>query len=127
MRFIVDENVPRSVEDVLTERGHTVTSIRQYLIPGSPDQLVAAVSEQADAVLISHDKDFRKIAARFPDRQKPRFRKLSMVRMRCEKPNSANRLRAAISLIEFEFEERQRMPDKRMIVTVGKANVTISR
>jgi predicted nuclease of predicted toxin-antitoxin system len=127
MRFILDENVPRSVEEMLNERGHSVASIREYVLPGSPDQLVAAVTEQADAVLVSHDSDFRKIAPRIPDGQKSRFRRLSMVRMRCEKPRSAERLRAAISLIEFEFEERQRMPDKRMIVTVGKANVTISR
>ena len=47
--------------------------------------------------------------------------------MRCKKPRSAERLRTAISVIEFEFEERQRMPDKRMIVEVGKGTITIFR
>jgi len=106
MRFILDENVPRSVEDVLTARGHEVASIREHVLPGSPDELVAAVSEYVGAVLVSHDGDFRKIAPRVPDGQRARFRKLSMVRMQCEKPKSVQRMQAAISLIEFEFNER---------------------
>jgi len=127
MRFVLDENVPASVGVMLVDRGHEAGSIRDYAAQGVPDQVVAAVAEHEHAVLISHDKDFRKIAPRVPDGQQQRFRKLSMVRMRCEKPRSAERLRTAVSLIEFEFAERQRMPDRRMIVEVGKGTITIYR
>lgn len=127
MRFVLDENVPNSVGVMLGDRGHTVASIREYVAQGAPDQVVAAVTEYESAVLVSHDKHFRKIAPRVPDGQRSRFRRLSIVRMQCEKPRSAERLRTAISLIEFEFEERRRMPDRRMIVDVGKQTITIHR
>ncbi len=127
MRFVLDENVPNSVGVMLEDRGHSIASIREYVAQGAPDQVVAAFTEYESAVLVSHDKDFRRIVPRIPDGQSPRFRRLSIIRMRCKKPRSAERLRTAISVIEFEFEERQRMPDKRMIVEVGKGTITIYR
>lgn len=127
MRFVLDENVPASVGAMLANRGHSASSIRDFVAQGAPDQFVAAVVQHESAVLISHDKDFKKIAPRVPDGQRQRFRRLSIVRMRCEKPRSAERLQAAISLVEFEFSERQRMPDRRMIVEVSKSTVTIYR
>ena len=127
MRFILDENVPNSVNEMLGVRGHDVASILEYIAQGAPDQVVAAITEHESAVLISHDKDFRKIAPRVPDGQRQRFRRLSVIRMRCGKPRSAERLHTAISIIELEFEERERMPDKRMIVEIGKGTITVFR
>lgn len=127
MRFILDENVPNSVGDMLRSRGHEAFSIRDYVAQGAPDQIVAAIAEHEEAVLVSHDRDFRKIAPRVPEGQRARFRRLSVVRMQCEKPRSSERLQAAMPLIEVEFEERQRMPDRRMIVVVARGTVTIHR
>jgi predicted nuclease of predicted toxin-antitoxin system len=127
VRFILDENVPNSVGEMLRSRGHEVSSIRDFTAQGAPDQVVATIAEHEEAVLVSHDKDFRKIAPRVPDGQRARFRRLSIVRMQCPKPRSSERLQAAMPLIEFEFEERQRMPDRRMIVVIAKATVTVHR
>lgn len=127
MLFYLDENVPASVQDVLSGRGHEVRFTRELLPIGSPDELVATASEFDEAILVSHDSDFKKIAQRIPDGQKSRFRKLSMVRMQCTKPRSAQRLEVALPYIEFEFDQRKHMHDKRMIVVVKTDLISIAR
>lgn len=127
MLFYLDENVPLSVQNVLEARGHNVKFTRELLPRGSPDELVATASEYDGAILISHDSDFRQIATRIPDGQKNRFKKLSMVRMQCTKPRSAQRIEVALPYIEFEFNQRAFMHDKRMIVTVKTDIISIAR
>lgn len=57
MLFLLDENVPQSVGALLLARGHEAVSVRDYAPPGSPDAVIATVSEQMEAVLISFDGD----------------------------------------------------------------------
>ena len=127
MRFYLDENVPKSVQEVLRESGHEAIFIRDVIALGSVDELVATASERDAAILISHDSDFKKIAPRVPDGQRTRFRKLSMIRMQCKKPRSASRIQVALPYIEFEFQQRKHQHDKRMIITVKTDVISISR
>jgi predicted nuclease of predicted toxin-antitoxin system len=66
MLFMLDENVPVDVADMLIQQGHEAKFIRDYVPPGSPDPLVATVSQELDAVLLSFDGDFEVIAPRIP-------------------------------------------------------------
>jgi predicted nuclease of predicted toxin-antitoxin system len=125
--FYLDENVPAKVERVLSEAGHTVVWTRDITGQGAPDIVVATVAEEQNATLVSHDKDFKKIAPLIPDGQKARFRKLSIVRLMCEKPRSAQRLAAVLRYIEFDYERRADFGDKRSIIEVKKANITFNR
>lgn len=127
MLFYLDENVPASVEKVLTGSGHTVVWTRDVTGEGAPDAVVAAVSEHNKATLISHDKDFKKIAPRIPDGQRTRFRKLSIIRLRCQKPNSSMRMAAILKFIELDYAQRENYSDRRSIIEVNKSNVTIFR
>lgn len=127
MLFFLDENVPAAVCSVISGRGHDVQWTRDLLPLGSTDELVASTSQVNGAVLVSHDKDFKKIAPRIPNGQTATFRKLSMVRMECTKPQSAQRLAVALPYIEFEFSQRQTMPDKRLIVAVKSNVISIYR
>jgi hypothetical protein len=127
MLFYLDENVPASVQIVLERAGHEVMWTRDITGEGAPDVVVAAVAEGQSATLVSHDKDFKKIAPRIPDGQRHRFRTLSIVRLVCEKPNSAKRVEAVLRYIEFDFEQRSHFPDSRSIIEVRKGNVTIFR
>lgn len=127
MLFYLDENVPANVQAVLEDAGHTAVWTRDITGEGAPDVVVAAVAEEEDATLISHDKDFKKIAPRIPDGQKQRFRKLSIIRLGCEKPNSAKRLASALRFIEFDHSQRNNYPDRRSIIEVKKTNITIFR
>jgi hypothetical protein len=40
VRFIVDEDVPKSAADFLVDRGHDVDYVVDALLPGSEDHLV---------------------------------------------------------------------------------------
>lgn len=85
---------------------------------GTPDPIVAKVSEDLTAILLTDDADFNTIVARRMEGQKRRFRKLSRLHMACKHSRALDRIAAAITLIEFEYEIAQARKDKRMIVEV---------
>jgi predicted nuclease of predicted toxin-antitoxin system len=127
MHFILDENVPMAVADMLIRHGHVAEFIRDYVPPGSPDPLVATISQALNAVLISFDGDFQTIAPRIPHGQRTRFRTLSRIWMRCNEPDAADRLEQALSLVESEFALAQQRSDKRMLMRVGTSYLRTDR
>jgi len=116
----LDHCVPDSVAEVFEKYGHNVVFLREWLPTDSPDQLVAAVSENEGAVLVSVDADYRKhIAPRIPVGARARFRKLSHIRLECPEPQAARRLEDAMSFVEAEQKLSLQRPDKRMILAIS--------
>lgn len=107
-----------SVNTFLEERGHEVIRAKQKLPEGTEDPIVAKVAQDLSAVLLTDDADFNTIAARRPMGQRVRFRKLSRVHLACKHSQAVNRIAAAITLIEFEYEIAQARSDKRMILEI---------
>jgi predicted nuclease of predicted toxin-antitoxin system len=118
IKFFIDHCVPDSVGRALSGEGHEVILLRTQLAPNSPDPLVAAVSEMNEAVLVSHDADFKSLAPRAGIGRK-RFQRLSRIGLKCSEPQAAKRIMAALSLIEHEWQLAQESSDKRMIVEIG--------
>ena len=127
MYFMLDENVPASVAGILKKLGHQAEFIRDRIAKGSSDPLVATVSQNLDAILVSTDGDFKRIAPRIPNRQKTRFRKLSRIHLRCTEHQAAQRLEKAMSFIESEFEIAQNSPDTRMLIEIGNNHIKSNR
>jgi predicted nuclease of predicted toxin-antitoxin system len=127
MRFILDENVPRSASAIFTDHGFRVAYIRDLIPAGSVDQLVAFVAEDQSAVLVSNDGDFQKIALRIPDGQKTRFRNLSRIWLRCTEYQAAQRIEKAFSFIEAEFVIAAQSIDRRMILSIGNTYIRSER
>ncbi len=128
MRLLLDQNVPDSVATAFRNRGHAVLLLREVVAPDSPDEIVATVSEIEEAILVSSDGDFDKtIAPRIPDGQKRRYRKLSRITLKCKPPRAAQRIEAAMSLIELEFEIAQNSNDPRMFVVLGDNFIKTNR
>ena len=127
MRLLLDQNVPDSVATVFESRGHAVLRLRDITDPNAPDLLVAAISEIEEAVLVSADGDFRKIAPRVPDGQRRRFRKLSRITLQCNAAQSAQRVSEAMTLIEAEYEMARGRADPRMIITIGNSYIRTER
>lgn len=125
MKFYLDENVAASVQHVLEDAGHEVIWTRDITGQGAADDVVAAVSENDRAVLVSHDKDFKKIAPRIPDGQRQRFRRLNMVRLQCTKPRAAERFSKLLVYIEFDYNHRQAHGLGRSIVEIRPDVMTI--
>jgi predicted nuclease of predicted toxin-antitoxin system len=127
MYFILDENVPADVVDMLMGHGHRAEFIRDYVPPGSPDPLVATVSQELNAILVSFDGDFEKIAPRIPHGQRGRFRRLCRIWMRCDEPQAAKRLASALDLILSEYGLAQQRADTRLRMWVGRSFLRIDR
>jgi predicted nuclease of predicted toxin-antitoxin system len=127
MDFMLDENVPASVGDALRAAGHNVQSIRDYIPPGSKDELVATISERLEFVLVSFDGDFEKIAPRVPQGFRARFRKLSRIWLRCSEPQAAKRIEGALSLIEAEYQLAKGRDDSRMTIWLANGYIKTVR
>lgn len=127
MKFMLDENVANSVRLYLEENGFEVEYIRDLIPTGSPDPLVAFVSEDKSAVLISHDGDFKKISPRIPDGQKRRFKNLSKIQLKCNEFQSATRIEQTLDFIQAEFDQAQNRKDKRMLLTIATSFIRSER
>ncbi|MCG8505282.1 MAG: DUF5615 family PIN-like protein [Sphingomonadales bacterium] len=127
MQLFLDEDVPASVAEVFRTHGHGVRFTRDIVAPGSPDQLVATVSEIQEAVLVSCDSDFQRIAPRIPKGSRRRFSRLSRISLGCRQPRAAKRVEAAMSLIEHEYEFAQSSNDKRMILVIKDSVIRTHR
>ena len=57
MRLLVDECLPRSLVDILRQRGHDVIYLRDDVI-GLSDRMVLAMATGDNRLLISEDRDF---------------------------------------------------------------------
>jgi predicted nuclease of predicted toxin-antitoxin system len=126
IKFFTDENVPDSVGRMLADAGHDVATLRDHLVRGSPDQVVAKFSELLVAVLVSLDRDFDSLAPRIGVGQR-RFRRLSRISIKCDEPRAAERIKSALSLIEHEWQVAQTCSDQRMIVEVGTTHIRTIR
>jgi hypothetical protein len=127
MEFFLDHCVPASVETMLIEAGHTVIWVKDTLPTDAPDPIVALAAELSGAILVSMDRDFDQIAPRIPRGQRTRFRRLSRICLLCKAPRSAERLKAALSLIELECRVAAASADKRMIVWINDSYIRTQR
>jgi predicted nuclease of predicted toxin-antitoxin system len=117
--LFLDHCVPVSAAETFKKYGHDIRFLSQWLPTDSPDQLVATVSENEGAILVSMDSDFGKIAPRIPKGARARFRKLSHIRLECPEPQAARRLDDAMSFIEAEAKIALNRADKRMILGIS--------
>lgn len=124
--FFTDHNVPESVATFLESQGHSVTRLREVMPTDSADAVVAAASEQAEMVLVTHDNDFKSMAARMRISNR-RFRKLSHIRLGCRESRSAARVEAALSLIEHEWGVAQANRDQRLLIHIGDGVIRTNR
>lgn len=127
LRFFADHNVSESTCKALEDAGHEVIRLRDVMPPDSPDPIVATAAESAEAILVSHDRDFAKIAPRIPKGERSRFKRLSRIHLQCRYPSAAQRMIAALSLIQFEWEEAQGRKDKRIQVIVQQQGIKALR
>jgi len=127
MKFILDENVPVSARKVLEKKGHTVELIVDHTARGSADPVVATVSEKLDAILVSFDGDFQKIAPRVPEGAGHRYKRLSRIWLRCSEFQASIRLEKSMSLIESEYRIARKSRDVRMHIWLSNGYIKTYR
>ncbi|MDI6886703.1 MAG: DUF5615 family PIN-like protein [archaeon] len=65
LKFVVDEDMPRSTGAILRKRGYDVKDIRDYELRGAEDEKVYAFAQREEAVILTGDRGFGNIL-RFP-------------------------------------------------------------
>ena len=126
MRLLIDENVPDSVAQFYTSRGHTVHYVRDLSPAGTPDPVVAKIGDRLSAVLVTWDRDFRKIASRMPQGSRERFRKLGRISYQCDEVRGVDLTRRWIESIEFHYAQALQQSDMRMLVVVQESGFKVS-
>lgn len=125
MKLLVDENVPASVTQFLIDRGHEVILVRDVLLPGTPDPVVAAVGDRESAVVVSWDKDFSNLAKRVQHGSRAKFRRLGRISFKCKETNGRGRLEAEIEVIELHYRRCRRNADFRMFVEILEMGIKL--
>ncbi len=103
VRFLIDQNVQHSVGRCLAEFGHDILWSRDAVGQGAPDPQVAAAAMSENRVLVSHDKDMKRIERYLSEGYAKRFPSLCRLMLNCPEPMAARRVEGLMSLIEFEF------------------------
>lgn len=103
--FMTDVNVPDSVGDFLTSKGHDVARVRDFMATNSPDPIIAQAAMEAKRILVSWDKDFNH--QRF---LAPRYDSLSRVGFSCPEPEGVPRLKEVFDLFEFAIKRAKGKP-----------------
>lgn len=119
MSLLIDENVPDSVATFLRERGHTVHLSRDILAQGTKDPVIAKLGDHMTSIIVTFDKDFKKLASRVSAGERQRFRHLGRISLLCPAPRTLERVTKFIDAIEFHYEQALQQPDKRLIIELG--------
>lgn len=124
--FFTDQNVADSAGNALVAAGHSLVRLRDCMATDSPDDLVAAACLRSGHILISHDPDFKALAKRLEISQKQYLNKFHRVNLRCFEPDAAERLKAALPVIELEWRLTA-MAGRQMVIEVRSSSIWIRR
>lgn len=102
MLFLIDENVPDGVARAIAARGHEVRLVREHLVAGTPDEVVAAAAADIDAIIVTSDRDFVRIIARRPADNYLRWRRLGRVLISCRATQMVSRVEVGGEVIRVE-------------------------
>jgi len=58
MKFLLDENFPRTAKALLEESGNVVYDMRDLLHQGADDNAVFSKAQELNAILLTTDRDF---------------------------------------------------------------------
>ncbi|CAA9236189.1 MAG: hypothetical protein AVDCRST_MAG77-1478 [uncultured Chloroflexi bacterium] len=119
MLLLIDENVPHAVAQVFAARGHEIRFVTEELMPGTPDPVIAARGNVAEAIVVTwNHKDFKRVAARVSEPGKRLLRGLGRISFRCSEPEGRKRALEVMDYIEMHYEIAQRRRDKRLLIEV---------
>jgi predicted nuclease of predicted toxin-antitoxin system len=118
LRLFLDEGVPDSVGHAFMDAGHQVAFLNKTLARGSSDQLVCAIADINDAILVALDGDMKRIAQQYGVGGR-RFLRLGLIKLSCYEPSAAERVRMAMSLIEHEWMVTEGQEGRRIFVEIS--------
>jgi predicted nuclease of predicted toxin-antitoxin system len=126
LKLALDEGVPDSVGKVFVEAGHKVILLNKTLPRGSSDQFVCGFAQMNDAILVATDGDMKQIA-RGHGVGASKYRRLSLLKLSCREPRAAERVRAAMTLIEHEWHCGAQAVGRRLFMEILDSAIRTNR
>ena len=125
--FFTDEDVADSVGDVILAAGHRLVRLRDAMIRGSADPVVATACREGGLVLVTHNyRDFRRIS-RDLEVTRGRFDRLHRIELICSQTIAAERFKKELPLIELEWNERGADAEYGIRIVIGDQIVRVDR
>jgi predicted nuclease of predicted toxin-antitoxin system len=118
LRLFLDEGVPDSVGRAFIGAGHEVAFLNKMMARGSSDLLVCVIADINSAVLVALDGDMKRIAQGYGVGGR-KFLKLGLIKLSCFEPDAADRVRAAMTLIEHEWMFTEGQDGRRIFVEIS--------
>jgi predicted nuclease of predicted toxin-antitoxin system len=118
MLLLIDENVPCSVAEFYGTRGHTIHYVRDLFPNSTPDPVIAKIGDRLSAIIVTWDKDFKKLANRIPAGNRERFRRLGRISYQCNEVRGLALTQRWIEMVEFHYAQALKRQDLRMIVQI---------
>ena len=126
MLLLIDENVPNSVANFFSSRGHDVRFVRDIFPGGTPDPVIAIMGDRLAAIVVTWDRDFEKLISRVPAGNRASFRRLGRISFRCNETRGVELLERWIEELEFHYEQAQKRSDFRMLVQIQESGIKMN-
>ncbi|MFB0545723.1 MAG: DUF5615 family PIN-like protein [Anaerolineae bacterium] len=117
MRFLVDEDIPRSTDDLLRRYEHEAVDVRDIGLRGAKDPQIAAYAQSEDLCLVTGDFDFSDI------RNYPPGEYAGLVVLKLPRTATASFI---LNLLESFLQQEDlvaQMPGKLAIVEPGRVRI----
>jgi predicted nuclease of predicted toxin-antitoxin system len=128
MLVFIDENLPvASLRQIFEARGHAVRAVGEAFPAGSPDTAILAAAEEAGAVVVTGDKDWRNLIRRIrDDKERGQVRRAGRILLDCPHHIAIDRVRYLIETIEREYLIAEQ-EDRTLIMRITEGNFRVER
>lgn len=124
MQFLVDENAPYDLLDFLRSRGHVAEYVGDAFAKSSPDSLLLKAAELHGYVVITFDRDFKRLITQVPAGNKRAVESRAGRISFSKEPEALPRLRDMIDLIEILHADAERR-GIRFILQISATSFTV--
>jgi predicted nuclease of predicted toxin-antitoxin system len=125
MRFLIDENAPIDLVYFLRDRGHEAEYVGEAFAKSSPHGLLLSAAEIHGYIVITFDKDFKRLLRQVPAGRKTVVEKMAgRISFSCRESQCLPRLRELIDHVEQSYEFATSRW-KRFVIQISQTSVTM--
>lgn len=115
-----------AVSEFLRDRGHAVETVGEAFAKGSPDALLLSSAELFEWVVVTFDKDFKRLIQQVPVGGRGRInRRAGRISLSCREHEVRARFQELIEVIELAYELASRQ-GKRLIMQISLTSYTVA-
>lgn len=125
MRFLIDENAPMDLVYFLRDRGHEAEYVGEAFAKASPDGLLLSAAEIHGYIVITFDKDFKRLLRQVPAGQKTAVEKMAgRISFSCTETQCLPRLTELIDHVENSYQYATSR-GKRFVMQISQTSITM--